>query len=95
MESGASRVSASGSNTPANHFGGSFGPNEWLVEEMFEKYLVDPNSVDAAWVDFFANYKPNANGASAPVIPTLDNAPKGGTPPLPKRLLIQLLCKFR
>ncbi len=87
MESGASRVSASGSNTPANHFGGSFGPNEWLVEEMFEKYLVDPNSVDAAWVDFFANYKPNANGASAPVIPTLDNAPKGGTPPLPKKTI--------
>ncbi len=87
MESGASRVSASGSNTPANHFGGSFGPNEWLVDEMFEKYLVDPNSVDAAWVDFFANYKPNANGASAPVIPTLDNAPKGGTPPLPKKTI--------
>ncbi|CAB4669205.1 MAG: multifunctional oxoglutarate decarboxylase/oxoglutarate dehydrogenase thiamine pyrophosphate-binding subunit/dihydrolipoyllysine-residue succinyltransferase subunit [Actinobacteria bacterium] len=80
-------MSASGSNTPANHFGGSFGPNEWLVDEMFEKYLVDPNSVDAAWVDFFANYKPNANGASAPVIPTLDNAPKGGTPPLPKKTI--------
>jgi len=90
MESGASRVSASGSNTPANHFGGSFGPNEWLVDEMFEKYLVDPNSVDAAWVEFFVNYTPNANGASnasAPVIPTLDNAPKGGTPPLPKKTI--------
>ena len=33
-------MSASGSNTPANHFGGSFGPNEWLVDEMFEKYLL-------------------------------------------------------
>ena len=90
MESGASRVSASGSNTPANHFGGSFGPNEWLVDEMFEKYLVDPNSVDAAWVEFFANYTPNASSASgkvAPVIPTLDNAPKGGTPPLPKKIV--------
>ena len=87
MESGASRVSASGSNTPANHFGGSFGPNEWLVDEMFEKYLVDPNSVDAAWGEFFANYTPNVNGSSAPVIPTLDNAPKGGTPPLPKKTI--------
>ena len=87
MESGASRVSASGSNTPANHFGGSFGPNEWLVDEMFEKYLVDPNSVDAAWGEFFANYTPNANGSSAQVIPTLDNAPKGGTPPLPKKTI--------
>ena len=54
-------MSATGSNTPANHFGGSFGPNEWLVDEMYEKYLADPNSVDTAWVEFFADYKPNTN----------------------------------
>ena len=53
-------MSATGSNTPANHFGGSFGPNEWLVDEMYEKYLADPNSVDTAWAEFFADYKPNA-----------------------------------
>ena len=89
-------MSATGSNTPANHFGGSFGPNEWLVDEMFEKYLADPNSVDKAWAEFFADYKPNANGnvfngntaaANGKVIPTLDNAPKGGTPPLPKKVV--------
>jgi len=84
-------VSATGSNTPANHFGGSFGPNEWLVDEMFEKYLADPNSVDTAWVEFFADYKPNTNGNVAPangkVIPTLDNAPMGGTPPVPKKVV--------
>ena len=57
-------MSATGSNTPANHFGGSFGPNEWLVDEMFEKYLADSNSVDAAWGEFFADYKPGANGTS-------------------------------
>ena len=80
-------MSATGSNTPANHFGGSFGPNEWLVDEMFEKYLADPNSVDAAWGEFFADYKPNANGTSSGAsIPTLENAPKGGTPPLPKKM---------
>ncbi len=83
-------MSATGSNTPANHYGGSFGPNEWLVDEMYEKYLADPNSVDTAWVAFFADYKPNANGTVAQnngkVIPTLDNAPLGGTPPLPRRL---------
>ena len=84
-------MSATGSNTPANHFGGSFGPNEWLVDEMFEKYLADPNSVDAAWGEFFANYKPgvssNSPAANSKVIPTLDNAPKGGTPPLPKKVV--------
>jgi len=51
-------VSATGSNTPANHFGGSFGPNEWLVDEMFEKYLADPNSVDAAWANFLLTTNP-------------------------------------
>ena len=30
-----------------------FGANEWLVDEMFEKYQKDPNSVDKVWWDFF------------------------------------------
>ena len=29
---------ANESHRPANHFGGSFGPNEWLVDEMYERY---------------------------------------------------------
>ncbi|MFD0773858.1 multifunctional oxoglutarate decarboxylase/oxoglutarate dehydrogenase thiamine pyrophosphate-binding subunit/dihydrolipoyllysine-residue succinyltransferase subunit [Streptomonospora algeriensis] len=43
-----------------------FGPNEWLVEELYQKYLNDPNSVDKAWWNFFADYKsgvPQANGS--------------------------------
>ena len=78
-------MSASGSNTPANHFGGSFGPNEWLVDEMYERFLADPNSVDAAWGEFFADYSPAT--ATAKAIPALDNAPKGGMPPLPKKVV--------
>jgi len=34
-----------------------FGPNEWLVEEMYERYLADPSSVDAAWHEFCTDYK--------------------------------------
>ena len=34
-------MSQAGANTPANHFGGSFGPNEWLVQEMYERYQTD------------------------------------------------------
>ena len=30
-----------------------FGANEWLVDEMYEKYQQDPNSVDKVWWDFF------------------------------------------
>ena len=67
----------SASNTPANHFGGSFGPNEWLVDEMYERYQQDPSSVDKAWWDFFADYTP-------PAQTTNGSAPKAGTPPIPK-----------
>ncbi len=36
----------------------SFGPNEWLVEELYEQYKKDKNSVDRAWWDFFKDYQP-------------------------------------
>ncbi len=43
-----------------------FGPNEWLVDEMYERYLEDPDSVDKAWRDLFKDGPPTANGGSAP-----------------------------
>ncbi|MCT9084520.1 2-oxoglutarate dehydrogenase E1 subunit family protein, partial [Streptomyces fulvoviolaceus] len=43
----------------------AFGPNEWLVDEIYQQYLQDPNSVDRAWWDFFADYKPGAAAAPA------------------------------
>ncbi|HEY9475296.1 MAG TPA: multifunctional oxoglutarate decarboxylase/oxoglutarate dehydrogenase thiamine pyrophosphate-binding subunit/dihydrolipoyllysine-residue succinyltransferase subunit, partial [Mycobacteriales bacterium] len=50
---------SSDSTSNAADFGqGGFGPNEWLVEEMYEQYLADPSSVDAAWHEFFADYRP-------------------------------------
>ena len=42
-----------------------FGPNEWIVDEMYQRYLADPTSVDHAWHDFFADYRPGA-GTTAP-----------------------------
>jgi len=41
-----------------------FGPNEWIVEEMYQRYLADPQSVDPAWHDFFADYRPDGEGTS-------------------------------
>ncbi|GAA2456864.1 multifunctional oxoglutarate decarboxylase/oxoglutarate dehydrogenase thiamine pyrophosphate-binding subunit/dihydrolipoyllysine-residue succinyltransferase subunit [Streptomyces mauvecolor] len=41
-----------------------FGANEWLVDEIYQQYLQDPNSVDRAWWDFFADYKPGATGTA-------------------------------
>ncbi|WP_030170415.1 multifunctional oxoglutarate decarboxylase/oxoglutarate dehydrogenase thiamine pyrophosphate-binding subunit/dihydrolipoyllysine-residue succinyltransferase subunit [Streptomyces sp. NRRL S-813] len=43
----------------------AFGANEWLVDEIYQQYLQDPNSVDRAWWDFFADYKPGAAAAAS------------------------------
>ncbi|OKI09512.1 alpha-ketoglutarate decarboxylase [Streptomyces sp. CB02923] len=51
----------------------AFGPNEWLVDEIYQQYLQDPNSVDRAWWDFFADYKPGA-GATTPA-PASEGSP--------------------
>ena len=53
-----------------------FGANDWLVEEMYERYQADPTSVEPSWIEFFKTYNPG-NTTSAP-------APKAGTPPIPK-----------
>ncbi|NCV84164.1 MAG: multifunctional oxoglutarate decarboxylase/oxoglutarate dehydrogenase thiamine pyrophosphate-binding subunit/dihydrolipoyllysine-residue succinyltransferase subunit, partial [Actinobacteria bacterium] len=75
--------------TPENKFGGSFGANEWLVDEMYEQYLRDPNSIPEEWKAFFAGYKPASNGASA-TSGAVSGAPTTpGTPPVPKRDLKQ------
>ncbi|WP_344568909.1 2-oxoglutarate dehydrogenase E1 subunit family protein, partial [Streptomyces atrovirens] len=70
----------------------AFGANEWLVDEIYQQYLQDPNSVDRAWWDFFADYKPGAPATSAPAgtaaagaagtSPALESARAGGPPSL-------------
>src|SRR5450631_1775716 len=40
-----------------------FGPNEWLVDELYQRYLADPGSVDMAWWSFFSDYQPPRGGA--------------------------------
>ncbi|MEU6079525.1 multifunctional oxoglutarate decarboxylase/oxoglutarate dehydrogenase thiamine pyrophosphate-binding subunit/dihydrolipoyllysine-residue succinyltransferase subunit [Streptomyces sp. NPDC047108] len=54
-----------GKSSPAE----AFGPNEWLVDEIYQQYLQDPNSVDRAWWDFFADYKPGHDTGSAVASP--------------------------
>ncbi|MDQ0379332.1 multifunctional oxoglutarate decarboxylase/oxoglutarate dehydrogenase thiamine pyrophosphate-binding subunit/dihydrolipoyllysine-residue succinyltransferase subunit [Amycolatopsis thermophila] len=50
------------SSSPASQF----GPNEWLVEEMYDQFLADPDSVDAAWHEFFSDFKPTQTTESKP-----------------------------
>jgi len=74
----------------------SFGPNEWLVDELYQRYLQDKSSVDEAWWEFFSDYRPtvvanattNGSGLSAdPVVdavsPAEALAPAAATAPSP------------
>ena len=38
----------------------SFGANQWLVDELYEQYKQDKQSVDKAWWSFFEDYTPTA-----------------------------------
>jgi multifunctional 2-oxoglutarate metabolism enzyme len=59
-------VSTESSRTSADPKNTDFGANEWLVDELYQKYLEDPNSVDQAWWNFFADYQPDSRPSSAP-----------------------------
>ncbi len=66
-----------------------FGPNEWLVDELYQQYLTDKNSVDPAWWEFFADYQPadtprgrssaRVTEAAAPAAPAAGSPAVNGT----------------
>ena len=47
---------------------GEFGANEWLVDELYEQFKIDKNSVDKAWWPVLEAYHPvdTDGGAAAP-----------------------------
>ena len=36
----------------------AFGPNAWLIEEMFRQYRENPAALSESWRDFFTDYRP-------------------------------------
>ncbi|WP_256842207.1 multifunctional oxoglutarate decarboxylase/oxoglutarate dehydrogenase thiamine pyrophosphate-binding subunit/dihydrolipoyllysine-residue succinyltransferase subunit [Ornithinimicrobium cryptoxanthini] len=52
-----------------------FGANEWLVEDMRERYDADPSSVDVAWREFFA-----AQGSSSGPVTSGETAASNAAP---------------
>ena len=71
---------------------GEFGANEWLVEELYEQFKVDKNSVDKAWWPVLETYHSTlttSTDAAAPAAPAAPPAaaapaePKPVTAPIP------------
>ena len=58
--------------------GGAFGPNAWLVDDMFEEYKSDPSSVSESWREFFADYVPG--GMAVVTMPPPTPAPPVAPP---------------
>src|SRR5215471_10481203 len=56
--------------------GGSFGPNAWLVDDMYDRFLADPESVSESWREFFTDYKPG----SVPAPPQTTSPPQPSEP---------------
>ena len=56
-----------------------FGANEWLVEDLYDEYRVDPSSVSDSWQEFFTDYELAGDAAGrGPATPTVaPPAPKG------------------
>ncbi len=47
----------------------NFGANAWLVDDMFEQYRRDPQSVSESWRDFFQDYRPGGANLTRPSSP--------------------------
>jgi len=72
-----------------------FGQNQWLVDEMYQRFQDDPSSVDASWHEFLTDYSPDAaakagaangqgtNGTTT-AAPAAAPSAKASTPPVPE-----------
>lgn len=58
---------------------GEFGANEWLVDELYEQYKVDKNSVDQAWWPILEAYHPVVDDGGTPA-PAADGAVPAAAP---------------
>ena len=82
-----SQLTGSGSDETT---AGEYGANEWLVDEMYEKYLADPDSVDRTWWPVLEHYRQVRTGTStngSPISQTADaaSAPARRGPAPPRR----------
>ncbi|WP_426324317.1 multifunctional oxoglutarate decarboxylase/oxoglutarate dehydrogenase thiamine pyrophosphate-binding subunit/dihydrolipoyllysine-residue succinyltransferase subunit [Microbacterium sp. E-13] len=58
---------------------GEFGANEWLVEELYEQFKIDRNSVDKAWWPVLEAYHP-LDGSAPTEAPAATPSPASAAP---------------
>ncbi|MBV9092597.1 MAG: multifunctional oxoglutarate decarboxylase/oxoglutarate dehydrogenase thiamine pyrophosphate-binding subunit/dihydrolipoyllysine-residue succinyltransferase subunit [Streptosporangiaceae bacterium] len=85
VPSGSQPANATHQETAPDHGANQadFGANEWLVEELYQRYLADPASVDRAWWSFFADYPQQAPARPAAQAPPAAPAPRAAAPAPP------------
>ena len=54
-----------------------FGPNEWLVEDMYRQFQENPRSVAESWRDFFEDYRPPGSRSPATRVRKEQDVPEG------------------
>ena len=60
-----------------------FGPNEWLVYEIYQQFLADPESVDRSWWDYFDDYTPPVTDGAVTAEPEAAAEPVQSAPARP------------
>ncbi|WP_200938535.1 multifunctional oxoglutarate decarboxylase/oxoglutarate dehydrogenase thiamine pyrophosphate-binding subunit/dihydrolipoyllysine-residue succinyltransferase subunit [Curtobacterium sp. Leaf183] len=67
--------------TGTDETAGEFGANEWLVDELYEQFLADKNSVDESWWPVLESYHQSGKGsaAAAPAPTPAASAPAAAT----------------
>jgi multifunctional 2-oxoglutarate metabolism enzyme len=63
----------------------AFGPNIWLVDEMYRQYQESPQSVSESWREFFEDYRPHrAEPSGDGAAPTTRKEPAPRAEPKPE-----------
>ena len=80
---------------PEGDSAGEFGANEWLVDEMYERYVVDKNSVDQSWWPVLENYHRTDDPTPTAAVTLPVDAPEsakeqatGGEPQIPQEVAV-------
>ncbi len=91
------KMSGEAKPNPANT---GFGPNEWLVDEIYQQYLSNKNSVDPSWWEFFGDYTPSEKSQAKinsenkitpkPVVEPIPNVQAQNFVPVTKKNLEQI-----